>query len=134
MTQEGTLKTVRAVPRLASDVRALMLILSQIIPLTVTLRSKTIFMAKYGFGNASGKSFGSTFAPKEAISCRIGVWKTDQGDKSSNWREFTNVVEALQEEAVTGRLDDSMVFFFTDTTTVEVALYKAPCIAQNYWG
>ncbi len=41
-----------------------------------------------------------------------------------NWREFKNVVESLEEEAESGRLENSSVYFFTDNTTVESALYK----------
>jgi hypothetical protein len=93
-------------------------------PPTVTLRSKAIYSVKYGFGDASGLGFGSTFALNEAILYIIGVWQGDQGNESSNWREFTNVLESLEEEAASGRLEDSMVFFFTENKTVEAALYK----------
>jgi hypothetical protein len=124
MAHEGAPKTVRAVPRLANDVRALLECLSQATPPSVTLRSKSVYLVKYGFGDASGKGFGSTFGLKEAISYRIGVWQSDQDGESSNWREFTNVVESLEEEASSGRLENSMVFFFTDNSTVEAALYK----------
>jgi hypothetical protein len=124
MAHEGAPETVRPVPRLPDDVRALSVLLSQPTPPSVTLRSKVIFLVKYGFGDASGKGFGATFALRGAISYRIGVWKADEGDESSNWREFTNVIESLEEEAASGRLEFSMVFFFTDNATVEAALYK----------
>jgi hypothetical protein len=105
-------------------VRALLECLSQETPPLVTLRSKSIYLVKYGFGDASGKGFGSTFGLKESISYRIGVWQSDHDGESSNWREFTNVVESLEEEASPGRLENSMVFFFTDNSTAEAALYK----------
>jgi hypothetical protein len=127
-------KFVHPVPRLESDLRALRAITSQEAPPQVTLRSKSIYQVNYGFGDASGKGFGSTFGVKEGISYRIGVWRKDQEDKSSNWREFTNVVESLEEEAATGRLTSSMVFFFTDNSTVERALYpEEPRAVKNYW-
>jgi hypothetical protein len=124
MAHEGAPKTVRPVPRLANDVRALLECPSQETPPSVTFRSKSIYLVKYGFGDVSGKGFGSTFALKEAISYRVGVWQSDHDGESSNWREFTNVVESLEEEASSGRLENSMVFFFTDNSTVEAALYK----------
>jgi hypothetical protein len=91
----------------------------------VTLRAKSIFLVNYGFGDASGKGFGSTFARTKGVSYRIGVWNKDQDDdKSSNWKEFTNVVDSLDEEAEAGHLENAMVFFFTDNYTVESALYR----------
>jgi hypothetical protein len=112
------------VPRLANDVRALLECLSQETPPSVALRSKSIYLVKHGFGDASGKGFGLTFGLKESISYRIGVWQSDHDGESSNWREFANVVESLEEEASSGRLENSMVFFFTDSSTVEAALCK----------
>ena len=55
---------------------------------------------------------------------RIGIWDRLTEDESSNFREFENVVLSLEEKAEQGRLDDSLVFFFTDNSTVEAALYK----------
>ena len=56
--------------------------------------------------------------------CRIGAWKPDEPDESSNWREFTNVVEALEEEAASGRLKNCTICFFADNAAVEAALCK----------
>jgi hypothetical protein len=52
------------------------------------------------------------------------VWTTEESEESSNWREFTNVVETLEEEAASGKLDKCILYFFTDNSTVESALYK----------
>ena len=93
-------------------------------PPRVMVRSRLLFLIVYGFGDASGKGFGSTFTVPDGISYRIGVWKPDESSESSNWREFTNVVESLEEEAASGRLDNATVYFFTDNTTVEASLYK----------
>jgi hypothetical protein len=54
----------------------------------------------------------------------IGLWEPDAEDDSSNWKEFENVVEALEEEGKNGALDGCLVYFFTDNSTVEIALYK----------
>lgn len=77
-------------------------------------------MIVYGFGDASGKGFGSTFERGKGIAYQIGVWRSDESDESSNWRKFTNV----EEEARGGHLTDVVVCFFTDSATVEAALYK----------
>jgi hypothetical protein len=61
--------------------------------------------------------------PPEVI-IHIGVWAWDESEESSNWREFTNVIETLEEEGATGRLYKTEVYFFTDNLTVEEALYK----------
>jgi hypothetical protein len=58
------------------------------------------------------------------ISYRIGAWGNDESDESSNWGEFTNVVESLEEEAECGQLTNTVVYFFTDNSNVEASLYK----------
>jgi hypothetical protein len=71
-----------------------------------------------GFGDASGTGLGATFTCGTGFTFRIGVWGSLEKDESSNWKEFTNVVESLEEEAEAGRLEDSEVFMFTDNATV----------------
>jgi hypothetical protein len=78
----------------------------------------------YGFGDASGTGLGSTFTCGLGFTYRIGVWGDDESDQSSNWKEFTNVVESLEEEAALGHLDHSEVFMFTDNSTVESCAVK----------
>jgi hypothetical protein len=133
MAHEGAPKTVRPVPRLANDVRALLECLSQETPPSVTLRSKSICLVKCGFGDASGKGFGSTFGLKESISYRIGVWQSDHDGESSNWREFANVVESLEEEeASSGRLENLMVSSSRTIALWELLFTKAPLTAPSY--
>ena len=54
----------------------------------------------------------------------MGVWVHDEQAESSNFREFENVVMTLEAEGRKGNLDDTMLFFFTDNSTVEGAIYK----------
>ena len=62
---------------------------------------------------------------QKEIRIRIGVWSTSQSqEKSSNWREFANVAEAIIHEAMRGRLYQAVVFVFTDNSTVESAFSK----------
>ena len=55
----------------------------------------------------------------------IGVWSTNEEEEcSSNWKEFGNVVDDLEKEGREGRLDKLIVFFMTDSSTVEGAVDK----------
>ena len=89
------------------------------VPPLVSVQSKKILLATFGFGDASGKGFGSAFDTKRGLSFRIGAWGDDESDESSNWREATNCVEALEEEAEKGEFSDTEVFLCTDNQVFE---------------
>ncbi|KAI2505417.1 hypothetical protein MHU86_9030 [Fragilaria crotonensis] len=105
--------------RLGSDVAALAAIFSPEVVPRVSLRSKKLVTVVYGFGDASGTGLGATFTCGSGFNFRIGVWGASEQEESSNWKEFSNVVEALEDEAINGNLDDTEVFMFTDNSTVE---------------
>jgi hypothetical protein len=115
---------VKAVPRLKDDLRALTLLTSSESPPLRLVRPCKVRSVRYGFGDASGSGFGSTFSAPGAILYRHGIWGDDGADKSSNWRELTNLVETLELEAMEGRLQGSEVFVFTDNSTAEAAFFK----------
>jgi hypothetical protein len=117
-------KALLATPRLKQDLYALGELLKPASPPEVLIRTNTILQILYGFGDASGKGFGSTMLSKLGVKIRIGLREGDAEDKSSNWKKFENVVEALEEEGKNGALDSCLVYFFTDNSTVELALYK----------
>jgi hypothetical protein len=117
-------KTIKPVSRFRDDVFALGELLSAPSPPLVVIRSNFVYEIFYGFGDASGKGFGSTMLSKRGIKYRIGLWGDDEESETSNWKEFQNQVEALEEEALGGHLANAMVFFFTDNSTVEACLYK----------
>jgi hypothetical protein len=54
----------------------------------------------------------------------IGIWDKDTESESSNYREFENVVETLENEAEGGFIRGAAIFLCTDNSTVESALYK----------
>ena len=85
----------------------------------------------YGFGDASGGGFGSSIKIRQDISYRAGVYGADFDGESSNYRELSNVIIALEEEASSGSLQDTTVFFFTDNSTVEAALYKGTTASKK---
>lgn len=121
----GAPEVVTASPRLVDDVEALRKIFeSTDDPPQVNLRSKKILTVIYGFGDASGTGLGSTFTCGVGFTFRIGVWGAAEHPESSNWKEFTNVVEALEEEGELGNLNQAEIFMFTDNSTVESCAEK----------
>ncbi|KAI2504189.1 hypothetical protein MHU86_10303 [Fragilaria crotonensis] len=110
---------VKASISLASDVGALAVIFAPTSVPVVGVRSKHVITVVYGFGDASGTGLGATFTCGSGLNFRIGVWGSKEDPESSNWKEFTNVVESLEEEGREGNLDHSEVFMFTDNSTVE---------------
>ncbi len=91
------------------------------------VRTRNFAVVTYGFGDASGSAYGgaSQVAGSDEFHFQFGQW-TDRvsQDESSNWREFTNLVEYLEERGAAGLLDDSEVFMFTDNSTAEGAFWK----------
>ena len=110
---------VRACPRFKGDVLAISSLLDPVLPPVVNLRSKGIVAVIYGFGDASGSGLGSTFTCGTGFTYRIGVWGADDASQTSNWKEFCNIVTALEDEAREGNLAHSEVIMFTDNSTVE---------------
>ena len=109
-----------ASPQLVEDIRALKQLMNTEEPPLFILRSANIVTVVFGFGDA----LGSTFTCGSGFTYRIGVWGSLEKDESSNWKEFTNVVEAMEEEASAGRLNNSEVFMFTDNSTVKACAFK----------
>ena len=115
---------VTASTRLGDDVRALSSMFASDTPPQLNLRSRRIVTVIYGFGDASGTGLGATFTCGTGFTFRIGVWSSDDSGQSSNWREFTNIVDSLEDEAKSGNLEGAEVFMFTDNSTVESCAIK----------
>ena len=88
------------------------------------MRSSMVYMIAYGFADASGGGFGSTIEREGEIKYRMGVWGKDEDSETSNWKEFENLVDALESEARDGGLKGSLVVLAVDNATVESCLYK----------
>ena len=100
---------VTASASVANDVEALAAIFApQTVPV-VGVRSKLVITVVYGFGDASGTGLGATFTCGSGLNFRVGVWGSKEDPESSNWKEFTNVVESLEEEREEGNLDSAEV-------------------------
>ena len=125
MDDEKAPSAVTGSPRLASDVDALARLMQETEPPNVSLRSKTAVTVVFGFGDASGSGLGSTFTSGAGFSFRIGVSGSFDQDESSNWKEFTNVVQSLEEEGKAGYLANTELFMFTDkNSTVESCSFR----------
>jgi hypothetical protein len=117
--------TVRPVPQLIDDIYALHQFLALDNPPEIEDRNSEVRVLLYGFADASGGGLGSSvFIPGTGIRCRTGVWGKDEEGTSSNFKEFNNVVLAIEQEAKEGSLNGASMFLFTDNATVEAALYK----------
>lgn len=124
-------------PRLREDLEALKILTQFDTPPMRVVRPKRTVHVFYGFADASGKGKGSTYqgyktrhhssgqlGPLNDVVFRVGVWGSDEESESSNYREFTNLVEATEAEACTGAFTESEMFLFTDNSTTESAFYK----------
>jgi hypothetical protein len=122
---------IKGVPRLVRDLAAIALMLSSSAPPLVNVRCAVVFAIIYGFADASGKGFGSTVLGKDGTRYRIGLWDKDTEDETSNFREFENVVQSLEEEASTGNLQGAEIYLCTDNSTVEAALYRGTSSSEK---
>jgi hypothetical protein len=115
---------VKPVPRYRGDLRALEKLTEPLVPPKRTIRSKNIIQVEYGFGDASGKGFGSTISLNGKILWRAGQWQPHYEEESSNLRELENIVRSLEEfYADTGERDIEL-FMFTDNIVTESAFFK----------
>jgi hypothetical protein len=117
---------VHAMPRLRSDVQALLSLMSADKPVLRRTRCRKTSKAYYGFGDASGLGFGATIQIGESIWYEYGQWVEEvvEQERSSNWREVTNLVEFLERSVKKHGLGGSEIFIFTDNNTSEAAFWK----------
>ena len=112
-----------AVLRFEDDLSALEMFFQLEAPPLVSDRVSKLALVIYAFTDASGLGFGDTFLFDSDIEYTIGTWGVDEECESSNYKELRNTVDAIERHAEEGKLTDSMLFFCTDNSTVENALY-----------
>jgi hypothetical protein len=122
--KKDTPQWVKGVPRLRADVAAMMRLTADEIPPSLAVRCRGMAAVYYGFGDASGKAFGSTFQVNGEIRYRYGQWCSAIQEESSNYKELGNLVSALEEAVEDHTLRECEVFLFTDNSTAEGAYYK----------
>ena len=116
----------KAVKRFGGDLDSLLQIMSTAKPPLRLVRGVKNLTLLYGFGDASGGGFGSSWEDGiGGIKVRFGVWNDeDNKGRSSNYRELRNLVESVEEMGKNGELEGAEVYFFTDNSTAERAYYK----------
>jgi hypothetical protein len=117
---------VLAARRFLDDLKVLSRLTCFAEPPVLKIRSKSLVIAKYTFGDASGSGFAtSTVTVGESdLSVLYGTWNEKMSDNSSNFKEFGNFVTHLKQAALTGEVDGAEVFMFTDNATTEAAWFN----------
>ena len=95
------------------------------------VRGNKVMVVRYGFGDASGAGFGSSWETKDGVKYRFGVWGGDKEESSSNFRELKNIVDTFEAMTKGEDLSGSEVFFFTDNSTAEKAFYKGSSTSKT---
>jgi hypothetical protein len=113
-----------AVPRFRVDLEALLHLAQGEKPIVRCIRNKHTLAAYYGFGDASSGGFGSTVERPEGLHGRFGIWGSNSEEQSSNFRELSNLVETVEEEAKEGYLKDGELWIFTDNSTAESCFFR----------
>ena len=76
-------------------------------------------VAVYGFGNASGKGFGSTLVIAGELYFWHGQWTPNVEMESSNYQELNNLVCTIEESFTAGLLEGHELFMLTDNSSAE---------------
>jgi hypothetical protein len=116
--------TVSPVPRLSSDVKALLQLFDAAEPPVRWVRGHKITEVVYSFGDASGSGYGRTFSDQDQVGYAHGVWDATMMAQSSNYRELSNLVQSLEEGVRNGQLLHSEIWIFTDNSTSEGVFWK----------
>jgi hypothetical protein len=121
---------VKAVKRLNRDLKSMLKIMEAPAPPLRLIRGPGLAYVLYGFGDASGAGFGSSWESKEGTRYRFGVWGKDTDGRSSNYRELRNLVDSLFEISQEQKLRGTEVYFFTDNSTAENAYFKGASTSE----
>lgn len=91
---------VEFVPRVERELATLEKFLAGNTPLMVLVRPAFLVKLAYGFMDASGEGFGSyVLGAEEQNRMRVGFWCTEVSERSSNYREFRNLLEKVRDAA-----------------------------------
>ncbi len=131
MSNQDKPSEVKPATRLCLDLTALKLLFSASSPTKRLVRGSRIGAAIFGFGDASGTGFGSSWESKPNTSFRFGTWGKDMEFESSNLRELQNLVDTLEEMSKRGELTGCEIFLFTDNSTAEAAFFNGSSKSQK---
>ena len=118
--------SVKFTTRARSDVDFLIKLTSGELPLKRRVRGSKMISLVYGFGDASGKGFGSAIQLENGeIFYRTGLWnRTIVEEMSSNYKELRNLVESVERAFALDILRGCQLMMFTDNSTAESAFHK----------
>ena len=119
-------ESVKFTTRARSDVEFLMKLTLGEVPLRRRVRGNKMVSLVYGFGDASGRGFGSAIQLESGeVFYRTGLWShTIIEEMSSNYKELRNLVESIEKAFSLGLLKGSQLMMFTDNSTAESAFHK----------
>jgi hypothetical protein len=115
---------VKPVPRLEGDVNSLLLLTRHDAPPKVTRRRNKIGTVVYGVLDASGKGFGYALEIMGVTYTEYGVWSAEVEKQHSNYKELRNLVNAVENACLNGKLGGTEMYLFTDNFTAECAYYR----------
>jgi hypothetical protein len=117
-------QSVRIAPRLYFDIQALERLFHPVSPPHRTVRPSKTTVASYMFGDASGAGFGSSLEVSGSLHYIHGQWNHTSANETSNYRELSNLINAISEASSRGFLDHAELFVFTDNSVAESAFFK----------
>ena len=115
---------IKPVKRLKADFQILKRLTSANAPPKVIRRRTGCGVAIYGFGDASGKGFGSCIEIEGISYSQYGQWSACIEEKHSNYKELKNLVMAVEKAYQDGKLDNCELYLFTDNYVAECAYYN----------
>ena len=117
---------VFAIPRLNQDIGSLHQLTISDTPPVVLVRPVQV-MVGYLVGDASGSGHGSSFLCTGEKNLRLahGTWSEEASNRSSNFREFANLVRRMEQLWEQKKLiRGTELFVFTDNFVTESVFYK----------
>eukprot|EP00978_Attheya_sp_CCMP212_P011909 scaffold29619_cov63-Attheya_sp.AAC.4 len=117
---------IKLVEHLLRDVRALsQMFKSSTAPKVCVCAAILYILPYYGFVDMSGCGVGATVTTPKGIRLREGTWGIDSSEESSNWREYINLVQFLEDEGASGNLTHATIYICTDNSIAESAANRS---------
>lgn len=125
-------KTVKMTARLLDDLEAWhRLTRADTAPERLVMASKRGEIY-YGFGDASKSGFGGVISGRRnKVQYVHGQWCDSMMDESSNFREFTNLVQMVEWQVKSEGVKDCEIFLFTDNSATEAVFRKGNSVSEK---
>jgi hypothetical protein len=127
----GAPRYVIPVPQLLADIEALVILFQPSTPPLWHARPSSSAVVLYGFGNASGSSFGTSLLINDTLHYRHGQWSTEHAENSLNYCELRNLVYAIEEATAKGLLQGGELFMFTDNSATESTFHHGTSSSKS---